>query len=552
MAGILPAAARRCGARGAARPGSSRERARSVGARLGDRRARTGPATESGDRADRRARPTGAATARAAPPAPAAAPGCAAPARRPGRPARRAASRACPSKRSRGYSPAVPAEARKAQSLLCSASSSRTARSPTPRPAASTSSSARARGPGQVGHPRARPRREVARRAPGRHALAGRRRRAPDRSRPARRRGATSSSPLRARLRHHERQPLRPLVPPDARAARCPARRRTARRRRTRAATRATKSRRVARRLLGRARRVVDGAVVGPRVVVARGAVVVVAVGGVRRIAARRPHEVDRRAIDGHEQRPGLGGQRAQVARVARAEDVGEVDARRVHAGLLQQPVQPRRVRALRQPEAAAPAVAEARAVRLDPGAHLQAHAGVGGQQRQDARASRRSSTPRTAPARPRRSSGRRSSARAYSPAARSSSAATAGSSAASMSSACDAGRTSRRKARQRSSAPGASSWSHSTGVSESVTGAPVAQHVEQRQVGGRDRLPQPLLAERPRPEALDVGQMRVQDDGEAAVAHGFSTATKSSARSRSRSARRAKSRVEMAGTKRS
>ena len=40
-------------------------------------------------------------------------------------------------------------------------------------------------------------------------------------------------------------------------------------------------------------------------------------------------------------------------------------------------------LRALGQPEAAAPAVAEARAVRLDAGAHLQAHARVGGQQRQ-------------------------------------------------------------------------------------------------------------------------------------------------------------------------
>ena len=41
-------------------------------------------------------------------------------------------------------------------------------------------------------------------------------------------------------------------------------------------------------------------------------------------------------------------------------------------------------------------------------------------------------------------------------------------------------------------------------------------------------------------------------DQLEAPGAHGRSTATKSSARSRSRSARRAKSRVEMAGTKRS
>ena len=57
-----------------------------------------------------------------------------------------------------------------------------------------------------------------------------------------------------------------------------------------------------------------------------------------------------------------------------------------------------------------------------------------------------------------------------------------------------------------------------------------VVEHVEQRQVAGGDRLPQPLLAERPRPEALDVGHVRVEDDRE--PAHGRSTARKSSARS--------------------
>ena len=43
--------------------------------------------------------------------------------------------------------------------------------------------------------------------------------------------------------------------------------------------------------------------------------------------------------------------------------------------------------------------------------------------------------------------------------------------------------------------------------------GAP--EHVEQRQVAAGDRLPQPLLAERPGAEALDVGHVRVQDDRE-------------------------------------
>ena len=48
--------------------------------------------------------------------------------------------------------------------------------------------------------------------------------------------------------------------------------------------------------------------------------------------------------------------------------------------------------------------------------------------------------------------------------------AATAGSGPSSRSSRCDAGRTSRRKRRQRSRAPGASSWSASTGVTDRVT----------------------------------------------------------------------------------
>jgi hypothetical protein len=76
-------------------------------------------------------------------------------------------------------------------------------------------------------------------------------------------------------------------------------------------------------------------------------------------------------------------------------------------------------------------------------------------------------------------------------------------------------------------------------------------EHVEQRQVAGRDRLPQPLLAERPRAEALDVGHVGVEDDRQRAAAHGRSTASRSSARSRSRDFS-AKSRVEIAGVKRS
>ena len=83
---------------------------------------------------------------------------------------------------------------------------------------------------------------------------------------------------------------------------------------------------------------------------------------------------------------------------------------------------------------------------------------------------------------------------------------------------ACVRRRTSSTNAAKRSATPGASSWSHSTGVSDSVSGAPRVEQVEQRQVAAGDRLPQPLLAERPGAEALDVGHVRVQDDRERAA----------------------------------
>ena len=59
-----------------------------------------------------------------------------------------------------------------------------------------------------------------------------------------------------------------------------------------------------------------------------------------------------------------------------------------------------------------------------------------------------------------------------------------------SMSRRWDSGRTSRRKRRQRSIAPGASSWSHSTGVSDSVRPARTPghpgrglEHLQQREI---------------------------------------------------------------------
>ena len=80
-------------------------------------------------------------------------------------------------------------------------------------------------------------------------------------------------------------------------------------------------------------------------------------------------------------------------------------------------------------------------------------------------------------------------------------------------------------------------------------------EQVEQRQVHARHGLPEPLLAERPRAEALHVGHVGVEHEREraAALAHPGrrSTATKSSARS-SRPVRSAKSPVAIAGVKRS
>jgi len=85
----------------------------------------------------------------------------------------------------------------------------------------------------------------------------------------------------------------------------------------------------------------------------------------------------------------------------------------------------------------------------------------------------------------------------------------------------------------------------------------PVEQ-LQQRQVGADDRLPQPLLAERPCAEPLDVGHVGVQDDRQRALlagagAHARHTARKSSARSRSASpaARSTKSLELIAGVTR-
>ena len=112
-----------------------------------------------------------------------------------------------------------------------------------------------------------------------------------------------------------------------------------------------------------------------------------------------------------------------------------------------------------------------------------------------------------------------------------------------------------RRTSRSARATPGASSWSHSTGVSDSVSGAPRVEQVEQRQVAAGDRLPQPLLAERPGAEALDVGHVRVQDDRQraaiAAAALTAGTPRRSPAPGRGRPRRRGAQREVRGGDRR-
>ena len=257
-----------------------------------------------------------------------------------------------------------------------------------------------ARGPGQVGHPRARPRREVAWRAPRRHAVAGLAGGAGSQSASASSRW-TSSSPARAASCDHERQPCAAPRATRPRAARCPARTRTARRRpparrrgrrspprRSRPARPRAPGRRPRRRWPtggGRAR--CGGGGRGRR----------------RATGSRSPPTRGRpptRSM-GTSSGPASRGQRAQVARIARAEDVGEVDARRVHAGLLQAA---RAATARARTRAARSRRASRR--RSARGATRRRCAPAGARRRRwpaaaGRRASRCSSTPRTARARP-------------------------------------------------------------------------------------------------------------------------------------------------------
>ncbi len=228
-------------------------------------------------------------------------------------------------------------------------------------------------------------------------------------------------------------------------------------------------------------------------------------------------------------------------------------------AGLLQQRVQPGRVRALGQPQSARPALPEACPVGLDPRAELEAHAGLGGQQRQHGVGGCRR------PGGEGRQSAEQIAAQGLQH---------VGGVGVLPGGALQLGghrRVFRGLDVQRVGggthlAQEGQAALYRTRRLELVAQdrcereghrCAGAQHVEQREVGGGHGLPQPLLAEGPGPEALHVGHVGVQDEGgppgcEAAVGiHARQTATKSSARSRP-SSRRAKSRTSMAGVNRS
>ena len=206
------------------------------------------------------------------------------------------------------------------------------------------------------------------------------------------------------------------------------------------------------------------------------------------------------------------------MASVPEPEHPGQLDAGGAHTNLLQEGVEPRRVRALGQPKAARP-VAEAAPMRANAGLHLNRRPGVGGQERQDG-------------------VGRRGRPRRVGP---------------------ERGEQSRAKLRQLAGrrcvlggrALGLSGQALLTAVAKRLRVAAmrfgpdlaqetqaarhgsgrlelIAQHrrqrerdrrppqnIQQRQIARGDRLPQPFLTERPSAKSLHVGHVRVQHESE-------------------------------------
>ena len=315
----------------------------------------------------------------------------------------------------------------------------------------------------------------------------------------------------------------------SGRAARCRARSRAARRRasvepRARALDEVA---RVLARERERGRVVVGAAAVGPRLEVVDGAAVVVAVGAVGGVAGRVvPDELDRRPVDRHGHRAGIGARGPQVVEAGH-----RASGRRRRRARHGRPARARgrarrRTRAARSRRPNRRSGAGGRRCRWRAGAACPASVASRGSSAcvaaevQSSTPSRRAEGPeqvaaallealgRAPRSRPPRGAPRpraRARPRARGPPrprrgpARGSRAGSAGSA--------------------RPPSPRiASSWSHSTGVRPTRHGRAVEQ-VEQRQVDAGHRLPEPLLAERPGAEALHVGHVRVEHERERAPA---------------------------------
>ena len=230
------------------------------------------------------------------------------------------------------------------------------------------------------------------------------------------------------------------------------------------------------------------------------------------------------RAVDRDEHGARARRQRLQVRAGAAAQDVGEIDAGGVDARRGEQRVEPGRVGALGQPQPPVPPP-EAVAVRRDPRVELEPQATVGGQQRQD-RVGRRG-RPGGVAAQPAQQVAAdrgelrlrplvgRTGVLQRSEEVRGPAVAAAGQ-VAPVGLAADVAQEGREslphargaqlvaqhgRQRQRQERP------------RRAVGRVAIEELEQRQVARGHRLPQPLLAEGPGPEPLDVGHVGVQDE---------------------------------------
>ena len=263
-------------------------------------------------------------------------------------------------------------------------------------------------------------------------------------------------------------------------------------------------------------------AVVSPRVVVVNRMPVVVPIHTVRGIPLLAPHERHRLPVDRPHDHAGVAHQRAQVLTRAQSEPVGQLHTGAAHARGGEHRLQMVGVRALGQPEPPTPALAEALDVGGDPRPHLHSHPRIGRDQRQHRMCRRRSpaGVPRQRPqdVSPPRPHALRCAFVVLPPRPF-------------------------QLARQPYVPPRAQARRVlGMGIPARLVDEPPkplgdprraqligqyrrhrqrhrrlarVEQVEQRQVATGHRLPQPLLAERPRAEPLDVGHVRMQHDRE-------------------------------------